>query len=107
MSSDTLFTVHIEETGDVLRGTVEGELDLLTEPELVGAFGQAIETTTATTCVLDLRQVGFLDSSGLRGLLLCRDAAAARDIAFSLGVDDGPVTRLLDLAGVRDWFAYS
>ena len=107
MSSDTLFTVHIEEAGGILRGTVVGELDLLTEPELVAAFGQALESTAATSSVLDLRQVGFLDSSGLRAVLLCREAAAARDIGFSLAVDVGPVTRLLDVAGVRDWFTFS
>jgi len=107
MSSDTLFTVHLEEDAGTLRGTVVGELDLLTEPELVGAFGQALDRTSATASVLDLRHVGFVDSSGLRGLFQCRDHAAAKGIAFSLAVTDGPVTRLLDVAGVRDWFAYT
>ena len=107
MSSDTLFTVHLEEVDGTLRGTVVGELDLATEPELVGAFCQALDQTSATASVLDLRQVGFLDSCGLRALLLCRDEAVAKGIAFSLAIEKGPVSRLLDLAGVRDWFAYT
>jgi anti-sigma B factor antagonist len=107
MSSDTLFTVHIEEADGTLLGTVVGELDLLTEPELVGAFCQALDQTSATASVLDLTRVGFIDSSGLRGLFLCRDQAAAKGIGLSLAVDDGPVTRLFDVAGVRDWFTYT
>jgi len=107
MSSDTLFTVHFEDVGGTLRGTVVGELDLLTEPELVGAFGAALDSGSATASVLDVRQVGFIDSSGLRALLLCRDHAVARGVDFSLALADGPVSRLLDVAGVRAWFAYA
>jgi anti-anti-sigma factor len=107
MSSDTLFTVHVEEDGPTLRGTVVGELDLLTEPELVGTVCQALEGTDATSIVLDLRHVRFVDSSGLRGLLVCRDHAADRKMGFFLAVAEGPVTRLLDVAGVRTWFTYA
>lgn len=106
MSSDTLFTLHIEEAGTTMRATVVGELDMLTEPELVTAFSGALEHTTATASVLDLRQVGFMDSSGLRALLRCKENAEAKGVAFSLAIDDGRVTRLLEVAGVKDWFAY-
>lgn len=106
MSSDTRFTFHIEEMGPVLLGTVVGELDLLTEPDLVSAFIQAVESSAATTSVLDMRHVGFMDSSGLRGVLVCRDRAVRRGLTFSLAVDGGPVRRFLDVAGVSDWFTY-
>ncbi len=106
MSSDTLFTVHIEEDAETMRGTVVGELDMLTEPELVTAFSSALEHTSAASAVLDLRQVGFMDSSGLRGLLRCKENAEARGIDFRLAIEGGPVNRLLDVAGVKDWFAY-
>lgn len=106
MSGEVLFTVRIEDAGGTLRATAVGELDLLTEPELLDAFVGALDATTSTTSVLDLRQVGFMDSSGLRGVLLCREAARARGLSFSLAVDQGPVTRLFDVAGVRDWFTY-
>ena len=107
MSSDTLFTVHLEEVGGTLRGTVVGELDMLTEPELVAAFGQALDETDATASVLALRQVGFVASSGLRAVLLCRDQAAAKGIGFSLAIEEGAVSCLLDVTGVRAWFAYT
>ena len=73
----------------------------------MGAFGQALDQTSAAASVLDLHHVGFLDSSGLRALFRCRDQAAAKGIGFSLAVSEGPVTRLLDVAGVRDWFTYT
>lgn len=105
MSSEA-FSVHIEEVDGTLRGTLTGELDMLTEPDLVEAFGRALENTAATNSVLDLRQLGFMDSSGLRAVMLCRQQAEGRGIGFSLVVEQGPVTRLLDLAGLRSWFSY-
>ena len=101
------FAVQLEEVGTTLRAIVAGELDLATEPRLVAVFTRALKAATATTTVLDLRQLAFIDSSGLRGLLLCRDHAAQQGVAFSLEVDQGPVTRLLEVAGVKDWFTYT
>jgi anti-anti-sigma factor len=51
--------------------------------------------------------VTFIDSSGLRALLRCRDAATAQDVPFALAVGENPqVKRLLDIAGVEGWFTY-
>ena len=107
MSRDTLFTVHIDDAGQTMRGTVVGELDLLTEPDLVIAFNTALHRSPATAAVLDLRQVGFIDSSGLRALLLCRDQAQEKGVGFFLAVAEGPVMRLLEVAGVKGSFTYA
>lgn len=107
MSDDAEFAFYVEERSPTLRVRLEGELDLITEPALVDAFIHALVGTAASTIVLDVRQVGFIDSSGLRALLLCRDHAARHGVGFALKVSPGPVTGLLKVAGVKDWFAYA
>lgn len=57
-----------------------------------------------TDVVLDLREVTFMDSSGLRALLQAQDLARANHARFALSVGPGQVKKLLDLAGVADWF---
>jgi anti-sigma B factor antagonist len=107
MSGIVDFSVRVDAVGTTLRATVAGELDLGTEHQLVAAFIQGIKEAAATRAILDLRQLTFVDSSGLRALLLCRDHATQQRVGFSLEVDQGPVTRLLEVAGVKEWFTYT
>jgi anti-sigma B factor antagonist len=100
------FTVEVERTGEILRVSLAGELDIAVEQELVARVREAIAETDARSVVLDVATVSFIDSSGLRALLMCRDAAQARGLALVLAVPDGPVRRLLDVAGVAAWFDY-
>ena len=78
---------------------VEGEVDLANAEEL----GSALRTRAAeegSAVVLDLRGVPFMDSTGLKVVLI-----ASRDLAGPLAVIAGAgsaVARLLDLAGVAD-----
>jgi anti-sigma B factor antagonist len=106
MSSEMSFTVDSRSVGGTLRVAVAGELDLLTEPELVDAVSDALADTDAAGVVLDLTDVAFIDSSGLRALLLCRNQAHDHGLPLALALRDGPVVRLLNIAGVTDWFSY-
>jgi anti-anti-sigma factor len=83
-----------------------GELDLSTVP-IVQAQLAELEAAGFTRLVLDLRQLRFLDSSGLR-LLIDWDARARAD-GVELTVIPGPpaVQRLFDLAGVTDRLRFS
>ena len=104
--ADDGFDVRIEPRADHLRLLVSGELDLFREADLRRAIDDVLADTTPERLVLDVREVQFLDSSGLRALLMCRDRARSLGIPLALAVAPGPVTRLLDVAGVRNWFAY-
>ena len=80
---------------------LDGELDLVTAPEL--------EDTIATLCldgarelVLDLRRVIFMDSSGLRTVLAGMDMCRQHGCEFMLIPDSGPCLRLFELTGVID-----
>lgn len=91
---------------DVLRVTVSGELDLQVEPQVVEVVRGALEDGGADRLVLDVTRVEFIDSSGLRALLTSCTLARRAGLDAVLAVAPGPVPRLLQVAGVRDWFSY-
>jgi anti-sigma B factor antagonist len=82
------------------RVVVYGELDLAAAPTLRSALRPLRRDARST--ILDLREVTFMDSSGLRVLL-----QAGRHRTTGWGVSlllppGGPVRRLIDLSGVQD-----
>jgi anti-anti-sigma factor len=60
-----------------------GELDLATVPRLTDAV-DAIVSRNLDRVSIDLSQLAFLDSSGLRELILLRDRAAAEGWELAL-----------------------
>jgi anti-sigma B factor antagonist len=76
---------------------VAGELDLATSPQLAAALREA--QFGASTVVLDLRALSFIDSAGAR--VIAAAAARARPDGRRLMVVRGPpeVERLLTLTG--------
>ena len=85
---------------------VSGELDLYREAGLRSSVDALLTDRTPVRLVLDVCGLQFLDSSGLRALLACREHARSAGVLLTLAVTPGPVTRLLDVAGVRDWLNY-
>ncbi len=55
--------------------TVRGDVDIATAPELRATLVDVVEEFP--TVVVDLGEVGFLDSTGLGVLVACRNRAAA------------------------------
>lgn len=99
------WNLSFEDSGSVLTVICTGELDLSAEQDLVGRITEAVNETTAAGVVVELGEVTFMDSSGLRALLTCRDHAMERNLTFSIGGCSDAVRRLLEVAGVTDWFA--
>ncbi|HYQ67863.1 anti-sigma factor antagonist [Actinophytocola sp.] len=102
-SREQLMTVRLDGRADVLILTVEGDVDGLTAPRLSSAIGEAFRALAGRTLVLDLTQVRFLGSVGLRTL---RDSAheAARHEGFQplrVVVDHTrPVIRPIEIVGL-------
>lgn len=91
--------------GDALVVFVSGELDLAVETDLVKFVDEAMQAGDGPGALaLDLREVSFIDSSGMRALLICQEHANQNQIKMRLRDPSAPVRRLLDLAGVMDWF---
>jgi len=86
---------------------VRGEVDIAAVPALELALDGAIRDS-AGAFVLDLCEVEFLDSSGLRVILRARALLAREDRALAVVCPPGPVRRLFNQAGIADLlFLYS
>lgn len=80
---------------------VAGELDAETAPALAAALADA---DARDTLVVDLSGVEFIDSSGLRVLLETHHQRLADQRALILSKPSTVVERLLEVAGVSDYF---
>jgi anti-sigma B factor antagonist len=76
-----------------------GELDLATAPKLQEQLGEIVDEG-ADGLIIDLRGLGFMDSTGLRVLLGFRARLGEAERELVLVVADGPVLRLLELTGL-------
>ncbi len=92
------FEIAVEDRPDGVWVTVLGELDLATAPQLERALAE-VEATEAKAVVLDLDQVAFLDSTGLRAVLEASARSQANGGRLRLTRGSPPVQRLLHLVG--------
>jgi anti-sigma B factor antagonist len=83
----------------VLR--LDGELDLASVPTLERALQDAA-LVPAAEIVLDLRGLEFIDSTGLRAILLHDNRAAERGQRFALVRGPEQVQRLMHMTGVDE-----
>jgi len=91
-----------------LRGApclaLAGELDIAEVPRLEHALDGAI-ADSAGAFVVDLSELGFLDSSGIRLLLRARALLGRDERSLLLVCPHGPVRKAIELTGVSDLFA--
>jgi anti-sigma B factor antagonist len=100
------FSVRTEQHGDAAVVVPTGELDLATAPALEEALERAFSGGSARV-VLDLRELEFIDSSGLRTLLTARRQAEVAGAQFSLVAGHRALERTLEIAGVHKVFAWT
>ncbi|MGF1664901.1 MAG: STAS domain-containing protein [Acidimicrobiia bacterium] len=81
--------------------SVKGEIDIATAGILDEAIEQAV-TDGRTRIAVDLEGVSFMDSTGLRTLIVAHRRLG--DVGGTLAVipGSGPIRRLLEVAGVVD-----
>jgi anti-sigma B factor antagonist len=80
--------------------SLAGEIDIATVPALEGALRAMAAHTTRL--VVDLSAVTFIDSAGLRTLLLAYRQADALGCDLAVVGACPHVERMLEIAGVRD-----
>jgi anti-sigma B factor antagonist len=105
---EQLLNIRSEDRVDALIIFLEGEIDGLTAPRMRVAIGEAFERLTGRMLVLDLTEVRFLGSAGLRALL---DSAAEAIThrghePLRVVVDENrPVVRPIEIVGLDNVLA--
>jgi anti-sigma B factor antagonist len=98
--------IDLRQLDDSAVITLSGEMDLNTEGAVARAVSKVVTTVGTTTLQLDVTTVSFIDSSGLRSLILARQTASNAGIDFVLRTGpDGPVRRRLQLSCLEKAFA--
>jgi anti-anti-sigma factor len=94
------FRIETLHNGSATTIRLAGELDSATHPELLGHFERA--AADAGAIVLDLEEVSFIDSAGLRAIILIEQEARERSVSLTVVSPPESVTDLLHLTGVAD-----
>jgi anti-sigma B factor antagonist len=94
------FGARIESRNGVARIALTGELDMSTVPELDHHLG-VCQADGATAIVVDLRDLGFVDSSGLHAFVRARTDAQANGHRLRLIGASRAAQRLFELTGTE------
>jgi len=93
--------VVIRATAERAVVSLEGELDLAAAPEVNALMQGVAEESSAV--LLDIEAVTFMDSAGLRCVLLCERVCREAGVPFALTPGSPRVRRLFAVAGLLDW----
>jgi anti-anti-sigma factor len=93
------FEADIEVRGGDLWVLPQGDLDIAGAPELEEALSLAL-ASDAASIVIDLRGLGFVDSTGLRTLIQAHAGEGGERISFVAGNDH--VQGILRLSGLLE-----
>ena len=104
MTGGMLQTVVARE-GDGMVVALVGELDLSTCP-VASALFDSVDWDSLEQLTVDLRQVKFIDSTGLHMLLSLRDATRSRAVSLRLIAGPERVQRVFELTGTTVQFAW-
>ena len=94
-------TISSQRTGDTHTITLAGELDLMGAGPLAAEL-QRVEATDARVIVLDLSALTFMDSSGLRVLVLAHKRSQAGLGRLVITRPNGAALRIVEVAGLLD-----
>jgi anti-sigma B factor antagonist len=87
------------------RSSLSGEFDLNAEPRVRKALFGILESQPERL-VIDLGEVTFIDSTGLRVLLACRNRCAETGTRLLLAGVGPDIERTLQVANLKNFFEY-
>ena len=82
-----------------------GELDSATCGELVSAYEHIAAGSGTRAVVLDFAELSFIDSAGMRAIIMVERSAAQRGVALTVVPAAGSVTEMLRITGLADRIA--
>lgn len=89
--------ITMNQEGVEVRLTVSGEVDLETSAALTEAL---TEVVSSRHVALDLTDVGYMDSTGLRAILVAKEDIERAGGTLEVVAASRIVARLIDLSGV-------
>ena len=96
------FRIEALESQFGLTIKLAGELDSATSTELLERFDQTLAALNGRKLVIDLGEVAFIDSSGMRALIVIERRAEEDRIALTVAPAPAPVTELLRVTGLAE-----
>lgn len=102
MSALPNFRIETIETESGITIRLGGELDSATCDQLLSRFEQLAGGAGVPDLVLDLSEVSFIDSSGMRAIILVERGAGERGFALTIVPPPEALTDLLHLSGIAD-----
>jgi anti-sigma B factor antagonist len=97
---DGQLTVRIEQHGDSLVVRALGELDIATANSLDEEL-RRVWYCDASPILLDLGEVDFLDSVGVRSLLAVAKHSRENGKCVRIRIASAPIRRVIDVSGVE------
>jgi len=101
--SEVCFSIRAADAGDVYTVACTGDVDASATKPLRDATLLALNSR-CPLIVVDLREVTFIDSSGLSSLLLAHKAAEIAGVDFQVIAAPPRVVRAFELAGIGRLF---
>ena len=98
-AEEKLLTVEFRDEGDTLHVRVAGKLDSTTSPEFLE---QALTAATGKNVVIDMDELGYISSAGLRAILAL-DKGIGRGFRLSIVNARDAVKDVLDMSGFGDF----
>jgi anti-sigma B factor antagonist len=95
------FRVEVANKGEAAVIRVSGELDLASSPALEEELAR-VSSSEASLVIVDLRDLEFMDSTGLSVLVRAHQRAAESSQRFGVVNGSQQVQRLLSLTGVAE-----
>jgi anti-sigma B factor antagonist len=95
-------SVSKQGAGEVPVVAVSGEVDVYSAPALRDGLTELLET--GTSVVVDLTDVGFLDSTGLGALVAARTTAAEHGASLALVCTHQRILKLFTITGLDGVF---
>ena len=100
-----LLNVHRFSDGQDVVLELRGELDISTVPELERHLAE-VERENPRRVLIDLSELGFMDSTGLGLIIRAADAAERHGRQLRLRRASRQVRRLFEVAGIADHFTF-
>ena len=97
------FELVVDAGEDRVTFTPRGELDLATAPELEDKVLDAVRQASRTV-VLDLRELTFMDSTGVRTIVAAHQTAEESGCQLRVvrPPRDTPVSRVIEISGIDE-----